>query len=543
MSPRRGEELVKRLPVDTRRPSTRTLPLPHAFAVVAVLATSLSSGCVGVGIVTGTAVDSAMKAASYPLYEYVCFGAYKYDNDDDAPWRQLEDDRSRAYGDELVGIAVSGGGSRAAYFLAAVLDEMRRVPAPGGAPGRTLLDEVDYISSVSGGSLSSAYYVWKRPRDSDPAALDAFFTQYREDMARDFETRSLGRMFLMFRWVPMFFTYYDRARLMAGVWDANFFDDATFSDLPPPGGPIPSLIINGASYSTGNKFVFSRIPAARMNESLVFRILSRLRRIQGGQADEHRPFLADGFDTIDSDIGRYKISLAVAASASVPGLLGPIYLKNRAREDAYEMVGDGGLYDNYGLETMAQLFATILEERPGRKARIIVVDGSGYFPARLTRDRYQAPDYVDRMSAIAWLRGNAHAELLHQIMPNTVIEAIPFRPHVGYVYVSRPQRARSPFRNLRIQVVSMYHELNEKELEDSKGASRVLLDFLTGRPITDALRDFNASVRGIGTRFKIDAEDAEILSLKAKRAVADVLGPKTRAPAAPVAPTASPPGR
>jgi hypothetical protein len=48
----------------------------------------------------------------------------------------------------LVGVALSGGGSRAALFGAAGLEALGRLRAPGGG---SVLEQVGYLSSVSGG--------------------------------------------------------------------------------------------------------------------------------------------------------------------------------------------------------------------------------------------------------------------------------------------------------------------------------------------------------------------------------------------------------
>jgi predicted acylesterase/phospholipase RssA len=53
----------------------------------------------------------------------------------------------------LVGLAVSGGGSRAATFTAAVLEELAKRDVGGGKRPTSLLEKINYISSVSGGSL------------------------------------------------------------------------------------------------------------------------------------------------------------------------------------------------------------------------------------------------------------------------------------------------------------------------------------------------------------------------------------------------------
>src|SRR5689334_3909579 len=49
-------------------------------------------------------------------------------------------------GDELVGIAISGGGSRAATFASYVLEELARIDVGRDAPA-SMLERVQYISS------------------------------------------------------------------------------------------------------------------------------------------------------------------------------------------------------------------------------------------------------------------------------------------------------------------------------------------------------------------------------------------------------------
>src|SRR6185436_12856853 len=63
-------------------------------------------------------------------------------------------------GDLLVGIALSGGGSRAAVFGAAGLEALGRIRVGGG---RSILEETRYLSSVSGGSIAAAYYAGHKP--------------------------------------------------------------------------------------------------------------------------------------------------------------------------------------------------------------------------------------------------------------------------------------------------------------------------------------------------------------------------------------------
>lgn len=476
---------------------SRRAPQPKLRAArvgFALLVLCGATGCIGA--VAGTVIDTVQHALQHPVHEYVFRGAYKFDNDSDAPWRERVDERGRDYGNALVGIAVSGGGSRSAYFLACVLDALRRVPvdAAPGQPARSLLDEVDYLSSVSGGSLAAAYYALERPDGSDPAELDAFFARFRSQMRKDFELRSVARTLFLFRWVPLVFTYYDRGRVMASTWDANFFDGATFADLPPPRPPHPSLIINATSYTSGHKFLFSRLPTSRFNEASVFRELRHRRFVTEGYDPAHRPIFAEGFDTIDSDIGEFELSRAVVASAGVPNLLGPVVLKDHTRADTLIALGDGGIYDNYGLETLVQLFARILEERPGLDARILVVDGSGYFPVERNVIDYSVAGYADRTAMIAWLRAADYAEAIFETLPG-----------------------------IRFQVLSLYHRGGnrfQKERHGVKQAVGAVFD-----PVVGFFDDLNEAARAIGTRFMLSDDDAAIIEAQAGVAVESVLGP------------------
>src|SRR3972149_7972761 len=58
----------------------------------------------------------------------------------------------------LLILTFSGGGTRAAALAYGVLEELAKAEFSLEGRKRTLLDEVDTISSVSGGSFTAAYY-------------------------------------------------------------------------------------------------------------------------------------------------------------------------------------------------------------------------------------------------------------------------------------------------------------------------------------------------------------------------------------------------
>ena len=109
--------------------------------------------------------------------------------------------------DTLIGIAISGGGSRAALFGAASLEALAKLQV--GPPSHSLLEDVSVISSVSGGSMATSYFASVKPRKDVPiltasgelsAEYQTFFAQYKETMNQDYEAPLVWRNLLQLRW-------------------------------------------------------------------------------------------------------------------------------------------------------------------------------------------------------------------------------------------------------------------------------------------------------------------------------------------------------
>ena len=76
-----------------------------------------------------------------------------------APGYRLAEAGRPGQSDELLLVlAISGGGTRAAALGYGVLEELRRTEVTVNGVKRHLLDEVDVISAVSGGTLPATYY-------------------------------------------------------------------------------------------------------------------------------------------------------------------------------------------------------------------------------------------------------------------------------------------------------------------------------------------------------------------------------------------------
>src|SRR5262252_265681 len=149
--------------------------------------------------------------------------------------------------DLLVGVALSGGGSRAALFAEASLEALAGLRT---ADGVSVIDKINHISSVSGGSLSATYYTLKKPGRDVPvlspdgslsAAYRAFFEQYRTELSQDFETSLIWRQLLSFRWLNSALA----ARTLAEILRSKLYGQASFGDLAAreKAGDIPGLII------------------------------------------------------------------------------------------------------------------------------------------------------------------------------------------------------------------------------------------------------------------------------------------------------------
>ncbi|MCU0574904.1 MAG: patatin-like phospholipase family protein [Syntrophobacteraceae bacterium] len=74
---------------------------------------------------------------------------------------------------------------------------------------RRLLDEVDWISGVSGGSFTAAYYGLFRDR-----AFEDFEPRFLKKNIHGYLTR--GTLFNRINWGKLFSAYYDRSDLAAG---------------------------------------------------------------------------------------------------------------------------------------------------------------------------------------------------------------------------------------------------------------------------------------------------------------------------------------
>lgn len=186
-------------------------------------------------------------------------------------------------GDTIFALAFSGGGTRAAALSYGVLEELRDTHYQLDGKEVRLLDEVDRISSVSGGSFTSAYYGLFGEQIFDDYK-DVFL--YR-DVQGDLESLVFG----FFDLIGRMFDKYSRTELAINYYDKHIFKGKTFADLQQSDGPL--ILINSTDLNSQSQFTF----------------------LQGE------------FDFLCSDMSELKVARAVAASSAVPILFPPILLK------------------------------------------------------------------------------------------------------------------------------------------------------------------------------------------------------------------------
>ena len=130
----------------------------------------------------------------------------------------------------MVILAFSGGGTRAAAFSDGVLEALRRIEivTKSGRKIR-LLDEVDVITGISGGSFTAlAYGLYG----------EKLFDEYEARfLKRDVQGALVGRILNPLNWGALSSTGWGRSELAADLYDEILFNGATFADLERASGP------------------------------------------------------------------------------------------------------------------------------------------------------------------------------------------------------------------------------------------------------------------------------------------------------------------
>ncbi|MBK9674317.1 MAG: patatin-like phospholipase family protein [Betaproteobacteria bacterium] len=189
-------------------------------------------------------------------------------------------------------LAFSGGGTRAAALSYGVLEELRRTEVLVDGQRRRLIDEVDIITGVSGGSFTALAYALYG---------DRLFSEYEQRfLKRDVQGELVARSLNPLNWWKFIGGSAGRSELAAEYYDEILFDGATYSDLLTKQNPV--AIANGTDISTGFRF----------------------------------SFFQNDFDLLCSDLNKVRLSRAAATSSAVPVVLSAVTLDNYGGTCGYE---------------------------------------------------------------------------------------------------------------------------------------------------------------------------------------------------------------
>ncbi len=187
--------------------------------------------------------------------------------------------------ENLVILAFSGGGTRAAAFSYGVLEFLKRTEVVGPKGNRVrLLDEVGVITGVSGGSFTALSY---------GLYGDKLFDQYEKRfLKRDVQGEIIARTFSPSYWGNLWSRGWGRSELAADLYDEILFENATFGDLARRDGPF--ILVSATDISTGSRFAYTQLT----------------------------------FDFLCSDLDSVRLSRAAASSSAVPVVLSSVTLNN-----------------------------------------------------------------------------------------------------------------------------------------------------------------------------------------------------------------------
>jgi NTE family protein len=311
---------------------------------------------------------------------------------------ELGVDARPSFDDTVVAVTFSGGGTRAAAFSYGVLQGFDETRVEYGGRAMSLLDQLDFVSGVSGGSVLAAYYGLKKRAAMTDFKQRFLLADGEEALQTDLSFLNLAK------------------GLSGGIndttgfprWlDAHLFGGATFKDMTR--GGTPEVWINASDIYNRTAFIFADVT----------------------------------FRALCSDLANYPLSLAVAASAAVPVVFAPVVIQNfpggcpaelppwvervrnddtaapliRAYADAleryrtgdikYVKLLDGGIVDNYGLAgfTISLLAANTpygpLAPREAVKLRrlLFMVVDSGRGPSGTWAQTVAGPAGVDLINA------------------------------------------------------------------------------------------------------------------------------------------------
>lgn len=235
--------------------------------------------------------------------------------------------------DKKIGLALSGGGYRAAAYHIGTLRALNKLG---------ILDKVDVISAVSGGSITAAYYALHK--DNYEKFESSFIKKLQRGvlcstiiylllvLSISLLVASLVSWWLLIPEAVVLLVFWYRilpvSYFIECSYNRLFFKNKKLSDFP----YHPLVAINATDVSNGKLYTFSQLK-------------------MGGY-----PYYKNGdYTTSPFDNTQFPIAKAVMASSCVPFAFSPIKISREFCKENTErpILIDGGLYDNQGTHKLS----------------------------------------------------------------------------------------------------------------------------------------------------------------------------------------------
>jgi len=316
--------------------------------------------------------------------------------------RQSERDKNhQKLTDTAIMVAASGGGQRAAAFTMGVLYELQYLLADQNNERLNVLNEVDYFSTVSGGGWATGAYLTnmlqhKTNNPDVPYTLDRNKLDNIKSGIRKLEM-GLGSTCLVEK-VDRNFTSIDGKSVTFG----SIF--VSRGESP----KVPYLFSNATIDSNHSPFVFTDAYVEKYHVNS----FSYCGKIGFSNGEVTKSFSSS---SINGDISKLPISVAIGASSSVPGFRHTKVKTDMCNNQGYDgtficrhgldnmSLFDGGVYDNLGYKTGLE----ILANSPEKKKVLIVIDANADTLLPLDKERDSDLGISLRAAKMSTLSANA----------------------------------------------------------------------------------------------------------------------------------------
>lgn len=333
------------------------------------------------------------------------------------PERFIESRPKDASASKHIGIALSGGGYRAAVLHAGILSGMEKQGL-----------RVTHISSVSGGSITAAYYaLGGEPEEVLDSVINQRFDLYRDFFDLQNAPRLLTSAPIPGTHVRLFpFVGFSRTDLQAQALDRVLLQRRRLQSLPPG---APQLMICVTDLNTGRAI---GITDRWMTSRFLLQPPGEERFPNASSLYEGLPRLSYSSTFQSAESGTQKLSDLVAASGAFPLAFSPVRLLSKAYDGL--LLADGGVTDNSGMTLLldADWRASPCHDSLGDQTwaldLAISADGGAMFKQQKPNDGADPTGATSSVEAVGRAIDIIHSRIGLQLPDETKAATIPDSP-------------------------------------------------------------------------------------------------------------------